>query len=252
MLKFWEATTDRNPWKNRDWEFPRAKRWSLNRSGVDCSSPGRIVRNTQNNKNSIIVFNGKKVTSRKKRKTDKAITKLLESKILYLVLLVLAFMYLYLDSRVINVPRWIYQLEFVVSFLALTGVSLARYFKFRDYYRRQFKDAIFLIAFSLFLVLLLFLGRAVLRIPVAAYLTYVAKDSPIEQVECEIVNVSTLKIDKITYRFNKESYWRYISLNGLSRTQILKNYKVLLSARLSTYGAYLIEDFQMVEHDSLP
>lgn len=189
--------------------------------------------------------------SKKKPKTDRGLTKLLESKMLYLILLMVVFIYLYFDSRVINTPRWILKLEFALTILVLIGISIARYFRFRDYYRRKFKDAIFLIAFCFFFGLLLFLGRAVLRIPVDLYFVYMARNSPIERVECEILNVTTLKIDKITYRFNGVSYWRYVSLKGLSRADVLENHRVLLSVKLSAHGAYYIENFQIVKDDSL-
>lgn len=190
--------------------------------------------------------------SRKKLKIDRGLTKLLELKMLYVIILIVVFIYLYIDSRVINVPRWILRLEFILSILVLIVISMARYFRFRDYYRRKFKDPIFLVAFGLFFGLFVFLGRAVLRIPVALYFVQMAQGSRIEHVECQILNISTLKIDKITYRFNDESYWRYTSLKGLNQTEILNNHKVLLSVKLSAYGAYYIEDFQIVKDDSLP
>ena len=161
----------------------------------------------------------------------------------------LAFVVVYLiyNSKIIDVPAIITYIEFAVAGIILLALMASRYRKFPDYYQKKLKDIIYVVAFLAVFVLFSIFLRAILRIPLDMYLANQAKDSPAEHVRCEIVSVSTLKVDKIQFRFNERKYWRFFSLNDLKKNDVVRNYYANVALKKTEFGAYYVKEINLVK-----
>src|SRR4051812_1200544 len=96
--------------------------------------------------------------------------------------------------------EWSIGLAFFLLFMSY------RFWKYADYYKRKFKDVIFVLAFLAFTAFCTFFIFTLIQIPVHMHVSHSAKESPLEIVDCKVIKVITLDVDKIQFRFKHRKF----------------------------------------------
>jgi len=174
-------------------------------------------------------------------KKDTHLKRILNSRMTYLTLLGLSLLYLFQDDRVLNIPTSIFIITLSVAFLALVLFLLFRFRTYREYYKRKFKDKIYVASLILVVVIFSFILQGIVSIPLNVLIKRNSLDSPIETFECPISNVVTTGIDKIHFVFLGKTYSRYFEVNGLDSKDLIHNYIMEVKVKKSLWDTYFIE-----------
>lgn len=170
---------------------------------------------------------------------------LLNSKYMYLIMLILVVLYLYGDDKVLNLPKSLFIIKFCISLIILIIFLYTRFKKFEDYYRRKFKDKVYLFSLIFGLLLFSFIFQSFFNIPINYLIKYSAKKNSIETFDCDITNAVTTNIDKIHFKFLNEKYSRYYNINDYEREDLIKNYKLVLKVQPSIFNTYYINEMNL-------
>lgn len=171
--------------------------------------------------------------------------KLLNSKVLYIILLACVLAYLYSDDRILNLPNYLFTSKFIIVFILLSIFVLWRYSKYKTYYKRKFKDKVYLVGLLLGVVVFSLIIQGVLNIPLNYVIISKSKNSTIESYKCEIINVETTDIDKIQFKFLGKNYSRYYNVNNYKKNDLMHNYWLNIQVKKSIWNTYCIESMKL-------
>lgn len=175
-----------------------------------------------------------------KPKADTNFKKVVNSKITYLILLIFLLVYLYGDDRVLNIPLSFFIFKLVITLLVISLLLFWRYTKYKDYYRRKFKDKIYVISLIVIVSVFSIIIQGIFNIPLNYVIKYKAQNEPLEVYNCEITNVITINIDKIHFKFKGKSYSRYFEVNEYERTELMNNFYLQLQVQKTFWNIYYI------------
>jgi hypothetical protein len=193
-----------------------------------------------------------KVTSMKEQTAVKDIflEKVLKSKLFYWSILVLVLIYLYQDDRILNIPTIYFWIRFLIAMVVIGLFLFFRYNKFKAYYKRKFKDKIYLFSFLGGILIFSLIGQSFLNIPLNLFVKEMSKQNAIEIYDCEITNVITTSIDKIHFKFLGKGYSRYFNVNNFKREDLMHNYYLEVKTRRAFNNIYYIESMSLKKKDS--
>ena len=186
-----------------------------------------------------------------KKQNNKSKTKdiyfenLLNSKYMYLIMLILVILYLYGDDKVLNMPKYLFVIKFIICLNILIIFLYSRFKKFKDYYKRKFKDKIYLTALLIGVIVFSLIFQSFLNIPINFLVKNFSKSDRVEVFDCEITNAITTNIDKIHFRFLNEEYSRYYNINEYERIDLIQNHKLVLKVQPSIFNTYYIKEMNI-------
>lgn len=181
-------------------------------------------------------------------KKDILSEKILRSKTIYWVLLLILLAYLINDDKILNYPKW-YSISKWGGALLTAGIfTILRISKYREYYKKNLRQTSFLISFILTIALSSFFISLLINTPVSYYLKSVAKHNPIEYKLCPIKNFVAKSQDQITFSFEGKTYTRYKQTQDIERNEVLRNYSLEIGVRKAAWGTYSLETMQLVRN----
>jgi hypothetical protein len=170
-----------------------------------------------------------------------------KSRSFIIILGVILLISVYNNDNVLNTnPKKLYLIEWGVGLALFLLFMSYRFWKYADYYKRKFKDVVFALAFVAFTAFCTFFIFTLIQIPVLMYISHYAKKSPLETLDCEVINVITLDVDKIQFRFKGRKFSRYFDLRGIDDKDAEKNYLLRLYIRKSILDCYFLENMELV------
>jgi hypothetical protein len=184
------------------------------------------------------------VKAETKRKDSKLIDTL-NNKYFYIGLCILVLIYSISDDRVLNEPNYFVLIRTSLAIALVSMFSYTRYKKFKDYYRRKFKDRLTVILFVGVFFFSIFLLQGIFEIPIALLIKTYAKDSRTETFECDIKTVATTGIDKVHFVFLGKQYVRYLNVQGHKRKELISDFCVKIAAKKSLGGSYYLESIEL-------
>ena len=177
-----------------------------------------------------------------KIKKDKKFFKFINSRFLYISLLILLLVYIYTDN-VINYPLCIKVISYIIALIFVVGVFVWRYKKYQSYYQKRIKQEKYFVIKTLIVALFFcLLLRLYLFIPMNAFLRYASKSNPIEYKEVQLNLLAVGRRSKpynVSYRFNGQIYFANVNLSSSDREN--GYIKVKLNIRESLFGTYCVE-----------
>lgn len=188
-----------------------------------------------------------KIKQQKISKKDIFLEKWLNSRTSYIVLFAFIFVYLYTDDTILNLPKNLFILKLVFVFIIVILFFLWRYSKYKVYYKRKFKDKIYLIGLFFGIVIFSLIIQGVLNIPLNFLIISKSKNSPVGTFYCEITNVVLTGTDKIDFKFLDRKYSRYFNVSGYERRDVIKNHLLKLCVKKSILDTYYVESFELVK-----
>lgn len=176
---------------------------------------------------------------------DKKLISFLSSRKTYFVILVLAFIYLFLNDRILNEPILLKLFKWTISCSIVVIVCYFRYIKFKDFYRKKIKDLAFVISALFTTTFFTILIQGFLSIPINLIIILFSSNSQIEYKKCPIVNVITTGIDKVHFMFEEQRYSRYFEVNGHTREDLINNFVLQVAIKRSIGNTYYIESKEL-------
>jgi len=174
---------------------------------------------------------------------------LFERKWFLLLLLLFGWLYVFTDKRVLNFPKYISWINFIVCILATLIFLFVRYKKNREYYRRKFRDKISLIFISLVALFWVFTFHFFLNIPVNLVIAKAADKSNYEYYDCKIIHVSTIGVDAVTFIFLNNKYSQYYRMGGYKSQEVERDYVMRLKVKKSILNAYYLINIELVKKE---
>lgn len=181
-------------------------------------------------------------------KKDILSEKILRSKTIYWVLLLILLAYLINDSEILNYPFGYTVSKWGIATLITGLFTIIRISNYREYYKQSLRKTSFIISFVLTMVLSIFFLSLLINIPVSYYLKGTAKHNPIEYKLCPIKNFVAKSRDQITFSFEGKTYTRYKQTQDIERNEVLRNYSLEIGVRKAAWGTYSLETMQLVRN----
>ncbi|MCX2739502.1 hypothetical protein [Pontibacter anaerobius] len=187
--------------------------------------------------------------SRKKQyqTSDTRAKKLLSSKGLYFVVLLLSILALYYKGAIINEAKLLKYMKVSASITLLFSLFIWRFLKFKDYYLRKFKDRLYVVYFIVAFGMSSWLLSEIIGVPLDYYLIHESRVEPTKTIDCEIVSYTRKKKDKVTYRFKGELYNHYMVIPDERVTDVSQKYMVRLRVKPTLFEAYYVESIKLVK-----
>ncbi|MCZ8319749.1 MAG: hypothetical protein O9303_13185 [Silanimonas sp.] len=160
-------------------------------------------------------------------------------------MLTLVVLYLYGDDKVLNMPKYFFVIKFTACLIILIIFIYSRFKKFKSYYKKKFKDKIYLTALFVGLNVFSLIFQSFLSIPINFLVKYFSKNDRVEVFDCEITNAITTNIDKIHFKFLNEEYSQYYNINEYEREDLIKNHKLVLKVQPSIFNTYYIKEMNI-------
>ncbi len=156
---------------------------------------------------------------------------------------------MFTDSKVLNLPTGLFWIRYSVCVLLLGWLFIFRMRKYKEYYKRKFRDVIHLVGAITGVLFFSLIFQAVLNIPVNLIIEKYSKQDSYEVYNCEIKSINTIGYDKVTFVFKDKSYSRYYSLAGLKTAEIKKQYQMKLIVAESIYNTYYLKSLELVRKE---
>ena len=182
-----------------------------------------------------------------REKKDHRLTKLLNSKYFYFVLLILLVIYLRNHERILNEPTHFFPIRTLFALFLIGMFSYSRFRKFKNYYKRKLRDRITVIFYVVLHLFFIFLLQGLLDIPIGLAIKSYAKNSKPKIFKCDIKNVNTTGFDKITFVFLGKRYSRYFVIHNHTRKEIISDFYLEVAAKKSLWGSYYLESMELKE-----
>jgi hypothetical protein len=196
---------------------------------------------------------------KKKVKKDLLLDKLLDSKLAIVIAFILIILFYGTNYDIINRPFYLFLIQAFVAFIVIVLFQFWRYKKHTEYYKRKFKDKVYL-GFIIFATMFFsFCFAGFLNSPVNNYIKHKAQDNPTKYYECYVWYVSAkLSYNKVHFTFidgtshitriNLKKYGlrRQSNINIFEESYDLDNlkddYVLCLEVKKSIFDTYIIED----------
>jgi len=192
----------------------------------------------------------------KELKKDKLLDKLFISKIFIFILLLLVYIYYYFGiTKVLNVPLWFSLLKMGITIILMLLFLFWRFKLYPEYYKRKYKDKLY-VGFTVFSIIVLsFLFQMFLSIPFNFIVKETAKNNPIELYDCRITNYIPRKgFTTIHYEFLNNDYWYRCNYRNIKKNininiednriieeELQNNYVCRLQVRKTFWNIYYVE-----------
>lgn len=171
--------------------------------------------------------------------------KLLESRNFYLVLAFLLLLYMVIDAAILNLPKYFFWLNFILSFISIVLLLYFRYRKYPAYYQRKFRDKTYLIFSSIAILFFSLVFQFYLYIPIDILVYLGPKQPNFEYYQCRITDITQRGYNKVTFEFLDRKYTRRLDIGQFERDDLIENYLVELEVKKSLFGAYYVSYFDL-------
>lgn len=178
---------------------------------------------------------------------DKLFEKILNSKGIYIIFLLGVIINLFGYDKILNIPIWLSFTKVFLTFSFIVIFFISRYVKYREYYKKKFKDKFYIMGFVTGVIILSLIGQSFLNIPINLIIKTKAKDSSKEKFKCEITNVITTNSDKLHFVFLDRDYSRYFNLKSYNRNELEDKYYLEIEARKSIFKTYYVDNIKIVK-----
>lgn len=180
-------------------------------------------------------------------KKDKKLKRILNSRKMYLLLLIPLIFYRYLDRMILNEPKHFLFIKFFIAIVVIISIIISRYKKFKDYYSNLVKNANwieYVLYFGGFCITAM-LFQAFISIPLYLILIQQSQKNEIEYFNCEITNITTTGFDKIYFDFKGSNCVGDFNAKNNSREDLLKNYYLEVGAKKSFGNTYVLTGLEL-------
>jgi hypothetical protein len=180
-------------------------------------------------------------------KKDWLIIAFVHSRVFILSLLAILLLFVFQDDRVlITNPKKPRMLEWAIGLAIFLLFMGFRMWKYPAYYKSMFNDIVSAVASIVFTAFYTFFIVTIIQIPVLMHIRRTARDSPQQKFDCEVVNVITLGIDKVYFKFKGQKHTRYFDLNGKSAEDAEDLFRLRVTVRKADFDCYVLDAMELV------
>ena len=193
-----------------------------------------------------------------KPKKDKLLDKLFGSKIFIFALLIVVIIYYNDITKVLNVPLWFSILKMGITIFLMLLFLFWRFKLFPEYYKRKYKDKIY-VGFTVFTIIVLsFVFQMFLSIPFNFIVKKSAENNPIELYDCRITYFSSIRRGGhyVHYEFLDDCYsvsWSYRNIKKITNAEdrksieekLQKDYVLRLQVEKTFWNIYYVENISL-------
>ncbi len=185
----------------------------------------------------------------KNTKQDLAFEKVVNSKLTYIVLLILVVVYLYSDDRILNIPIVFFWSKFFFIIVFFSILLRWRYTKYKSYYVQKIRDKVVVIGSIVVFLIFSMIFQGILNIPLNYIVKNEVKNKLVEVYNCKITNVITTGTDKIHFLFKKKRYSRYFNVNNYEKRELIDDCYLQLKVQKSFWNIYYVNGMEIKQKD---
>jgi len=178
----------------------------------------------------------------------------LNSRKFVFTLLGIVILYMISDELIINLPKWIFGVMFLISAAIIVAVFLWRYAKYNAYYRQLLNNKLNIAGLVVVIIFCSAFLQLFMNVGIDFFLVQMSKTNSKEIYDCKIDNIQTANRygDKVGFVFRGQVSSGKINTGDYKNSDLIANFMVRIWVRKSLFGSYYLQKVQLVRKNDPP
>ena len=178
----------------------------------------------------------------------------LNSRKFVFTLLGIVILYMISDELIINLPKWVFGVMFLISAAIIVAVFLWRYAKYNGYYRQLLNNKLNIAALVVVIIFCSAFLQLFMNVGIDFFLVQMSKTNSKEIYDCKIDNIQTSNrySDKVGFVFRGQVSSGKINTRDYKNSDLIANFMVRIWVRKSLFGSYYLQKVQLVRKNDPP
>ncbi len=185
---------------------------------------------------------------------DSFMINFLNSRKFVFTLLGIVILYMISDELIINLPKWVFGVMFLISAAIIVAVFLWRYAKYNGYYRQLLNNKLNIAALVVVIIFCSAFLQLFMNVGIDFFLVQMSKTNSKEIYDCKIDNIQTSNrySDKVGFVFRGQVSSGKINTRDYKNSDLIANFMVRIWVRKSLFGSYYLQKVQLVRKNDPP